>query len=108
MKLSYWSRCAVVVLAVIGCLEVEVQAQTLKETFLASGVTRKVGGYRPVRSEMDKESDIVKVAPETLEAPRYGLFEIGDQSWAYILDEPEEGDAILYVDTNGDGDLTND
>ncbi|MEO2018385.1 MAG: TlpA disulfide reductase family protein [Fuerstiella sp.] len=108
MKLSNWSRHAVVLLAVIGCLEVEVRAQTLKETFLASGISRRVGGYRPVRSVMDKESDIVKVAPENLEAPRYGLFEIGDQSWAYILDEPEEGDATLYVDTNGDGDLTND
>ena len=81
MMLSNWSRHVVVVLAVIGCFEVEVQAQTLKETFLASGVTRKVGGYRPIRSEMDKESDIVKVASENLEAPRYGLFEIGDQSW---------------------------
>ncbi len=107
-KFSNWSRHVVVVLVLIGCCKVELRAQTLKESFMASGVTRKIGGYRPIRSVMDKESDIVKVAPENLEAPRYGLFEVGDQSWAYILDEPEEGDATLYVDTNGDGDLTND
>jgi thiol-disulfide isomerase/thioredoxin len=108
MKLSNWPRCAVVVCAVICCLQVEVQAQTLEETFMASGVTRKVGGYRPIRSVMDTESDTIEVEPEDLEAPRYGAFKIGDQSWAYILDEPEEGDTTLYVDTNGDGDLTND
>ncbi len=108
MKLSNWSRYAVVVLAVICCSEAEVQAQTLEESFIASGITRKVGGYRPNRSVMDKDADIVSVQPEQLEAPRYGLFEIGDQSWAFILDEHEEGEATLYVDTNGDGDLTND
>jgi thiol-disulfide isomerase/thioredoxin len=103
-----WPRCAVMVLAVTCCFEIEVEAQQLKESFLASGVTRKVGGYRPIRSVMDQEAEIVKVAPEMLEAPRYGLFEVGDQSWAYILDEPEMGEATLYLDTNGDGDLTND
>ena len=108
MKLSNFPRLAVVVFSLICCLEVEVHAQALQENFMASGVTRKVGGYRPVRSVMDKEADIVKVAPEDLEAPLYGAFEIGDKSWAYILDEREEGDAKLYVDTNGDGDLTND
>ena len=33
---------------------------------------------------------------------------MGDKKWAYILDEPEEGDAKLYLDSNADGDLTND
>jgi thiol-disulfide isomerase/thioredoxin len=108
MRLSNWPRHAIVVLAVFCCCEVEAQAQTLEESFMRKGVTRKVGGYRPARSEMDQEADIVKVQPEELEAPRYGLFTVGDQSWAYILDEHEEGDATLYLDTNGDGDLTND
>ncbi|WP_197455536.1 TlpA family protein disulfide reductase [Stieleria neptunia] len=57
---------------------------------------------------MDQEADIVEAAPEDLQAARYGFFEVGDQKWAYILDEPEEGDSKLYIDTNGDGDLTND
>jgi thiol-disulfide isomerase/thioredoxin len=108
MNLLNRPRQAVAVLAIICCSGVELEAQTLVEEFVASGVTRKVGGYRPNPSVMDKESDIVDVQPEELEAPRYGLIEIGDRSWAYILDEHEEGDAVLYVDTNGDGDLTND
>ena len=82
--------------------------QELEETFLSSGLTRKVGGYRPIRSLMTEEAEIVKVAPEDLVAPKYGYFELGDQKWAYILDEPEEGEASLYLDSNGDGDFTND
>jgi thiol-disulfide isomerase/thioredoxin len=108
MKVSNWPRHAIVVLAVIGGSAVEIQAQILKETFMGSGVTRKVGGYRPVRSVMDKQSDIVRVAPENLETPHYGVIQIGDQSWAYILDEHAEGNDALYIDANADGDLTND
>lgn len=108
MNDSILPRLAVLVLVFSFCPGDAVQAQTLNESFLASGLSRKVGGYRPIRSEMDEEADIVTVAPEDLEAPRYGFFEVGDQKWAYLLDEPEEGDAKLYVDSNGDGDLTND
>ncbi len=108
MKLSQGSRYASAVLAIICCCEARVEAQSVKENFLASGVTSKVGGYRPVRSAMDQEAEIVKVPPAELAAPSYGLFEIGDQSWAYILDQPEEGEAKLYLDSNGDGDFTND
>ncbi|GAB5402670.1 MAG: hypothetical protein Aurels2KO_09010 [Aureliella sp.] len=80
----------------------------VREKFVGEGVTARVGGYRPVRATMDEEESIVKVAPEGLEAPKYGKFQIGEKSWAFILDELEEGDQKLYVDTNGDGDLTND
>ena len=83
-------------------------AQQLKEEFMASGVTAKTGGYRPIQAEMDQEADIVKVAPDDLKNPQYGKIEIDGKSWAFILDEPEEGGAKLYIDTNGDGDLTND
>lgn len=108
MKLSISPRLAVVLLAVACCSGIRLQAQTLKEEFLASGVTARAGGYRPKPSVMDQEADIVKVAPEELESPRYGLIEIGDKKWAYILDEHEEGETKLYIDANGDGDLTND
>ncbi|MDV6032112.1 MAG: TlpA family protein disulfide reductase [Phycisphaera sp. RhM] len=114
MTSSHGPRLAVVVPALLCCSflfcggESDVQAQTLKADFVSSGVTRKVGGYRPIQSKMDQEADIVEVAPEDLQAPRYGFFKVGDQKWAYILDEPEEGDSKLYIDTNSDGDLTND
>lgn len=83
-------------------------AEDIKETFIGEGVTARVGGYRPVRAEMDKDASIVTKAPEGLKAPKYGQIEINGKKWAFIADEPEEGDATLYVDSDGDGDLTND
>lgn len=80
--------------------------QDVTEKFIPSGVTAKVGGYRPIPVEMDLEADIISQAPEGLESPKYGKFEIGDKSWAFILDE--HGDGKIYIDTNADGDLTND
>ena len=43
-----------------------------------------------------------------MKAPKYGLFKLGEKSWGFILDQPEGKPAKLYVDTNGDGDFTND
>jgi thiol-disulfide isomerase/thioredoxin len=76
--------------------------------FLAEGVTKKVGGYSPIRAEMDQEASIATKTPDGLESPKFGWIEMGDQKWAFLLDEPKEGDAKLFIDTNGDGDLTND
>lgn len=84
------------------------QAEEIKETFIGEGVTARVGGYRPVRAEMDKDASIVTKAPEGLKAPKYGQIELNGKKWAFIADEPEEGDATLYIDADGDGDLTND
>ncbi len=76
--------------------------------FVASGAMVKAGGYRPIRAELTENAESVKQAPDGLEAPKYGMLKLGDKSWAVIVDEPEEKPAKLYVDTNGDGDLTND
>ncbi|HET6879777.1 MAG TPA: hypothetical protein VFI31_06470 [Pirellulales bacterium] len=50
----------------------------------------------------------IKKAPEGLVSPRYGAVKIGDQSWTVIVEEPEGEPSKLHVDTNADGDLTND
>lgn len=76
--------------------------------FASSGATAKVGGYSPIRAEMDAKPDSVKKAPEGLAAPKYGALKLGTKSYSFILDEPEGKAAKLYVDANGDGDLTND
>jgi len=76
--------------------------------FISEGATAKTGGYRPIRAELSENAELAKKAPEGLAAPKYGLLMIGDQRWAVIVDEPEGEPAKLYVDTNADGDLTND
>src|SRR5262245_55549747 len=40
--------------------------------FIESGVTAKVGGYVPIRAEMNTDSSVVQKAPEGLERAKYG------------------------------------
>jgi thiol-disulfide isomerase/thioredoxin len=87
---------------------VSLQNQDVSVKFIDSGATAKVGGYRPMRAEMNGAPELVKKAPEGLAAPKYGTIKIEDKSWNFIVDEPEGKPAKLFVDTNGDGDLTND
>jgi thiol-disulfide isomerase/thioredoxin len=83
-------------------------ASGIEQKFVPAGITQKIGGYRPIRAEMSEEAKGVSKSPEGLEAPKFGQIELDGKSWAFILDERSEGDAKLYVDTNSDGDLTND
>ncbi len=82
--------------------------EELTEKLIPDGITRRLGGYRPLRAEMDLSADSIKKVPDSLVAPKFGKFQIGEKSWLFALDEPEDAPAKLYVDTNGDGDLTND
>ena len=63
--------------------------QGIKESFVAEGMSQKMGGYRPIRAEMIDESKGIAKAPEGLSAPKYGRIEIDGKSWAFILDEPK-------------------
>ncbi len=83
-------------------------ASGIEQKFVPAGITQKIGGYRPIRAEMSEEAKGVSKSPEGLEAPKFGQIELDGKSWAFVLDERSEGEAKLYVDTNGDGDLTND
>jgi thiol-disulfide isomerase/thioredoxin len=95
-------------IALLGNTLAAGQAGEVEQKFLGEGVTARVGGYRPIRAEMDQEASIVQVAPEGLVKPGYGKLILGDRSWAFVIDQPEEGPNRLWIDTNGDGDLTND
>ena len=76
--------------------------------FVPSGMTAKMGGYMPVRAEMSSDGTGVTKSPIGLKAPQFGKIEIGGKIYAFILDDPDGGPAKLYVDSNADGDLTND
>jgi len=76
--------------------------------FVPEGMTAKMGGYMPIRAAMSATPPrAVKAAPP-LSAPLYGAFTFGAQSFGFILDEPDGKPSILYVDTNGNGDYTDD
>ena len=87
---------------------VQTFGEELTEKLIPDGITRRLGGYRPLRAEMDLSADSIKKIPDSLVAPKFGKFQIGEKSWLFALDEPEDAPAKLYIDTNGDGDLTND
>jgi thiol-disulfide isomerase/thioredoxin len=95
--------CIVALLVTTSLLAEEVGVK-----FLSEGVTRRVGGYSPIRAVMDKEETIAKKIPEDFASPKFGQFRFGDREWAFVLDQPEEGEQRLAIDANNDGDLTND
>lgn len=76
-------------------------------TLVPSGMTAKLGGYSPIRAEMKAEGTFNK-KPAGIKAPMYGTIDLGGKSFGFILDEPADGPAKLYVDSNGNGDLTDD
>ncbi|MCA9106088.1 MAG: TlpA disulfide reductase family protein [Pirellulaceae bacterium] len=93
----------------VVCALTGLMADGVETKFIESGATARAGGYRPIRAEMQAEAgDAVKVPPQDLEAPMYGTFTLGEQSWPFILDQRAEESHVLYVDSNKDGDFTND
>ncbi len=86
----------------------EVNANDVTQKFLASGVTARVGGYRPVQAMMTEEAEGIKKAPEDLVAPLFGTMEFGEKKFGFIVDMAEDGMSRIFVDTNADSDYTND
>ncbi len=77
----------------------------LPTTFLSEGFTKRAGGYSPSRAEMSETADILTKAPEGLKDAKYGFLTLGDKKYAFILNEPAEGDATLYVDADANGEI---
>lgn len=85
-----------------------VAAQGFDVKFIPTGMTAKMGGYMPVRAQMSSTDPGVAKKPDGLTAASYGKIPVGGKDFLFILDEPAGGAARLFVDSNGDGDLTND
>ena len=75
--------------------------------FISSGVSRKMG-YIPMRAELKDEPAGIKKLPLGLKRAKFGSIVVGNSQYAFILDEPLFEKSTLYVDSNHDGDLTND
>src|SRR2546430_5936343 len=91
-----------------GLARGEAGSAEVKMKLMPEGAMRKLGGYQPQMIKMsDTKPDALKKAPE-LAAPIYGSINFGGASHLIVLDEPEGKDAKLYVDVNGNGDLTDD
>jgi len=99
--------------AVLLALCAAAGAQEANLKMLPTGAMRKLGGYIPQRLELSAtKPDSIKKLPEGLISPKYGLIKLGPAesptTFAVVLDEPEGKPARLFVDANGNGDLTDD
>ena len=69
-------------------------------------------GYMPVRIALSQTKPArVTKEPAYDSAPKYGTIRLGNgpkSEIAIALDEPSDEGAKIYIDANGDGDLTND
>ncbi|MBL9119050.1 MAG: TlpA family protein disulfide reductase [Phycisphaerae bacterium] len=86
--------------------------EAAKLTVISSGASAKIGYYAPIRATLssEKPATVTKV-PEGLEAPLFGTLPVAGvkgRVFHVIVDEPAGKEARLFVDANGDGDLTND
>jgi thiol-disulfide isomerase/thioredoxin len=80
------------------------QAATLELTPMPSGLFDRIKGYAPMGATLSTtKPDAIKNAPAAA-APQYGTLKFGDRAYAVLLDGTDK----LYIDANGDGDLTND
>lgn len=87
-------------------------AQTIELTLVPKGAMPKIGFYSPKRAGFsgDRPATLTKL-PEGLAAPAFGTLPIAGAEgrvFHFAIDEPEGKPARLLVDTNGNGDLTDD
>jgi len=82
--------------------------QGLDLKFIGSGMTAKMGGYMPVRAELKTTPTNVRKPPVALSNPLYGELTFGTQKFGLIIDEPASGPRKLFVDSNANGDYTDD
>lgn len=106
---------AVVTLCLLSALVASAPAaeSEARLKLVPSGVTAKIGGYYPLRLAIAAEQpDHLKKLPKEVSAPLFGTLKLGPaeapQNFAVLLDEPEGQPARLFVDSNGNGDLTDD
>ena len=83
-----------------------------KLKLISTGAVEKIGGYRPQLLTLTAVKPlIVKKIPAGIKAPLYGVLSLGDPAKptkiTALLDESGAKPRLL-VDSNGDGDLTND
>ena len=99
---------------VLGLLcSISIQAADVKLDFLAQGAMPKMGGYRPQRAATatTQPASIAK-APPGISSAEFGEIKKGpaasQRTYAFIVDKPESETPRLFVDSNANGDLTDD
>lgn len=83
--------------------------ETARLSVIEKGAMPQIGYYMPVRVELKAEApETLRKAPKGLAAPKYGVLPVKTPAGAIhvILDEPDDGEARLFIDADGNGDIT--
>ena len=112
MNFTLYGRKTVITFVSIVGLSVAT-AQDVNLKWLGTDASNELGYYMPQRLKLSStKPDSLKKAPEGLLAPLYGEIKIGPKearsTCLVILDEPAGKPSRLFIDSNGNGDLTDD
>ncbi len=94
-------------------LPVAIQAQTVHARWMEAGAGSKINGARPRPLDMEaqKPASITKV-PDGIETPLYGVLTMGNvdapTGFGTVMDSAAAGEPRIWIDSNGNGDLTDD
>ena len=92
---------------ITAMLAMSMLADGVSTKFIAEGAVKRSGGYSPIRAEFNSTKPAsVKKAPDGLTNPMYGQIKFGDKSVGFIIDDVET--SKIFVDSNNDGNYTND
>src|SRR6266571_4676264 len=91
----------------------QAKAEGVKLELMSSGAMSKLGGYIPQRLALSETKPAgLRRAPKGLEAPLYGELKLGPKdaatTFVVILDEPAGKASRFWVDSNANGDATDD
>src|SRR5262245_38332496 len=88
------------------------EAIAVQMTLVARAATPLIGYYRPLKIELSEtKPESLEALPADVTAPRFGVIPIAGPNGAIyhvVVDEPEGKPSRLFVDANGNGDLTDD
>jgi peroxiredoxin len=113
MKPTLFFRLGTLALVAAALSAARASAEEVRLPLLSTGAMPKMGGYMPQRVTLspNKPGGITKT-PGDLSAPLYGEFKFGPKETPLtiylIVDEPRDKAPRLFVDANGNGDLTDD
>ncbi len=111
--LSFYSLLLTAAVSAINASAAAPTPTQVKLSWTASDVQKKLGTYSPQRLKLSSDKpESLKKAPKDLQAPLYGEMKIGPKespaTILVVLDEPEGKASRLFVDSNHNGDLTDD
>ena len=109
---------AAIILAIASAPSSQPGSDTTASLTLKSSGAVKGMSYAPQRIDLSAtKPQTLKKAPDDLKAPLFGVIKFGpapaagakpDRIYHIVIDEPEGDESRLFVDTNGNGDLTDD